>query len=525
MPAGLFRSTAAIGSMTFLSRVLGFVRDVVIARSFGAGLATDAFFVAFKLPNFFRRLFAEGAFATAFVPVFTEYRQRGSHAELRELMGAVTGMLGAVVAGISLIGALAAPLLVWLLAPGFGDDPGKLDLTADLLRITFPYLFFISLVALAGGVLNTFGRFAAPAFTPVLLNLALIGGALWWAPHFERPITALAWAVFAGGGLQLAFQWPFLRRLGLTVRPRLRPGHPGVRRIARLMGPSALSAGVAQVSILIDTILASLLAGGSVSYLYYSDRLVQFPLGLFGIALGTAILPTLSGLVSEGEEGAYSQTLDRALRLIVTIGVPATVGLVLLGRPILATLFQYGAFTNEASWLTYQSLVAYAVGLLGFIGVKVLAPAFYARQAPEVPMRIAVQALAANLVLNLLLIGPLAHAGLALATSLAAFLNAGLLLRELARSGLYRPEAGWWSHLLRVGLAVAVLAGICWLVTPAAGFWDGAGPQVRAGALTGVIGAAGGGYLAAAWLLDVDEVRRGPRWLAERLAGSGSKRE
>ncbi|HKJ89260.1 MAG TPA: murein biosynthesis integral membrane protein MurJ, partial [Gammaproteobacteria bacterium] len=255
--------------MTLISRILGFIRDMVLARVFGAGLATDAFFVAFKLPNFFRRMFGEGAFATAFVPVLTEYREQRSGDDLRGLMAAVSGVLAAVVAGVTVLGMLGAPLLVWVLAPGFGDDPHKLALTVDLLRITFPYLFFISLVALAGGVLNTFGRFAAPAFTPVLLNLAMIGAALLGAPYFDQPITALAWGVFAGGILQLLFQWPFLRRLGMALRPRFRPGHPGVRRIVRLMGPSILSVSVAQISILFDTILASLLAGGSVSYLYY----------------------------------------------------------------------------------------------------------------------------------------------------------------------------------------------------------------------------------------------------------------
>ncbi|MFP4560218.1 MAG: murein biosynthesis integral membrane protein MurJ [Thiohalorhabdus sp.] len=515
--AGLFRSTATISAMTLISRILGFVRDMVLARVFGAGMATDAFFVAFKLPNFFRRMFGEGAFATAFVPVFTEYREQRSGEELQGLLAAVSGVLAVVVAAVTLLGMAAAPLLVWGLAPGFGDDPEKMALTADLLRITFPYLFLISLVALAGGVLNTFGRFAAPAFTPVLLNVAMILAAGVAAPYFEVPIAALAWGVLAGGVLQLGFQWPFLRRLGMAVRPRFRPGHPGVRRIARLMGPSMLSVSVAQISVLIDTILASLLAGGSVSYLYYADRLVQFPLGLFGIALGTAILPTLSRLVSQGRDADYGVTLDRALRMILTIGAPATAGLVLLGYPILATLFQYGEFDASATAATYWALAAYALGLMAFIGVKVLAPAFYSRQDTRTPVRIAVVALLANIVLNLALIGPLAHAGLALATSLASFLNAGLLLRTLLARGLYRPQPGWPVHLAKVALAVGAMLAAGWWAAPPPEAWDQAGAGGRALDLTWAVGLAGVVYLASAWLLDVEEVRRAPRWLVGRL--------
>ncbi|HKJ72297.1 MAG TPA: murein biosynthesis integral membrane protein MurJ [Gammaproteobacteria bacterium] len=517
MAAGLFRSTATIGAMTLISRILGFVRDMVVARVFGAGMATDAFFVAFKLPNFFRRLFAEGAFAPAFVPVFTEYREQRSATELQQLLAAVSGVLLAVVAAVTVLGVVGAPLLVAVFGMGWGDDPAKLALAADLLRVTFPYLLFISLVAMAGAALNTFARFAAPAFTPVLLNVAMIAAALWWAPAFERPIEALAWGVFAGGALQLVFQWPFLRRLGLAVRPRFRPGHPGVRRIVRLMGPSVLAVSVVQVSILIDTVLATFLAEGSVSFLYYADRLVQFPMGIFGIALGTAILPTLSGLAGRGEDAAFSRTLDRALRLIVTIGLPASVALILLGRPILVSLFQYGAFTAEQAALTQQALAAYAVGLVGMIGVKVLAPAFYARQDTHTPLRAAAWALLANVVLNLALIVPLAHAGLALATGLAAFLNAGLLLRGLIRRGLYTAEPGWPGHLARVAGAVAAMAAAGWWLSPPAAAWNAAAVGTRALWLAGVVAAAAGAYAGAAWLLGVEEARRAPRWLRARL--------
>jgi putative peptidoglycan lipid II flippase len=517
LAAGLFRSTATIGSMTLISRILGFVRDMVVARVFGAGMAADAFFVAFKLPNFFRRLFAEGAFTPAFVPVFTEYKDQRPESELHALLAAVSGVLLAVVAAVTVLGVLAAPALIAVFGAGWGDDPAKAALATDLLRVTFPYLLFISLVAMAGSALNTFAHFAAPAFTPVLLNVAMIAAALWAAPHFERPIVALAWGVVAGGALQLLFQWPFLKRLGLVVRPRFRPGHPGVRRIMRLMGPSVLAVSVVQVSILIDTILATFLAEGSVSFLYYADRLVQFPMGIFGIALGTAILPTLSGLAGRGEDAAFSRTLDQALRLIVTIGLPAAVALILLGRPILTSLFQYGAFTPAQAALTHQALAGFAVGLVGMIGVKVMAPAFYARQDTRTPLRAAAWALAANVALNLALIVPLAHAGLALATGLAAFLNAGLLLRSLVGRGLFRAEPGWASHLARVVSAVAVMAAVGWLVTPPPAAWDAAHAWTRVAWLAGVVAAAGGAYAGAAWLLGVDEARRAPRWLRERF--------
>lgn len=517
MAAGLFRSTATIGSMTLISRILGFVRDMVVARVFGAGMATDAFFVAFRLPNFFRRLFGEGAFAPAFVPVFTEYRDQRDPSELRALLAAVSGLLLAVLAGVTLLGVVGAPVLVAIFGVGWVGEPEKVALATDLVRVTFPYLFFISLVAMAGAALNTFGRFAVPAFTPVVLNVAMIAAALFWAPHFARPIEALAWGVFVGGAAQLAFQWPFLKRLGLAVRPRLRPGHPGVRRIVRLMGPSVLAVSVVQVSILIDTLLATLLAEGSVSFLYYADRLVQFPMGIFGIALGTAILPTLSGLAGRGEDAEYSRTLDRALRLAVLIGLPATLGLILLGRPILTALFQYGAFTPEKAFLTHQALAGYAVGLMGMIGVKILAPAFHSRQDTRTPFRAAGYALLANIGLNLLLIVPLAHAGLALATGLAAFLNAGLLLRNLRAAGLYRAEPGWAGHLGKVAVAGAVMAGVAWAASPPAAAWDAAGAWVRVGWLAGVVGACGVVYLGVAWLLDVDGVRRAPHWVWRRL--------
>ncbi|HHC71821.1 MAG TPA: murein biosynthesis integral membrane protein MurJ, partial [Thiotrichales bacterium] len=331
MSRGLLRSTAVVSAMTLVSRVLGFVRDMVFARFFGAGEAMDAFFVAFKIPNFMRRLFAEGAFSQAFVPVLSEYRQQRGQEAVKALVDRVAGVLGGVLAMITVVGVVAAPLLILLFAPGFlRESADKFDLAADLLRFTFPYLFFISLTAFAGGILNSYGRFGVPAFTPVLLNLVLIGFALWVAPLFETPVVALALGVLVAGATQLAFQLPFLLRLGLLPRPRWDRAHEGVRKILRLMMPALFGSSVAQINLLLDTLIASFLVSGSVSWLYYSDRLMEFPLGVFGIALSTVILPSLSRRHADGSGEAFSATLDWALRWALLIAVPATVGLAVL---------------------------------------------------------------------------------------------------------------------------------------------------------------------------------------------------
>ena len=340
MSKALLKSTGIVSAMTSLSRVSGFIRDMLYAQLFGAGAGTDAFFVAFRIPNFLRRLFAEGAFSQAFVPVFSEYQTQHQQAELRELVDQVTGTLGAILLLITALGVLAAPLLILLFAPGFSSDAGKYQLTVDMLRITFPYLLFISLTALAGGVLNSCGRFAIPAVTPVLLNLTMIAAALWLAPHMEKPVMGLAWGVFIAGVVQLGFQIPFLRQIKLLPRPRWGWASAGVQQVLKLMLPAVFGSSVAQVNLLIDTLLASFLVSGSVSWLYYSDRLVEFPLGIFGVALGTVILPKLSRHHASAETAHFSQTLDWALRWALLIGVPATVALVILAGPMLAALFQ-----------------------------------------------------------------------------------------------------------------------------------------------------------------------------------------
>ncbi|RKZ36327.1 MAG: murein biosynthesis integral membrane protein MurJ [Gammaproteobacteria bacterium] len=462
----LFRSTATVGGNTFLSRILGFIRDIVIARLFGASIYADAFFVAFRIPNFLRRLFAEGAFSQAFVPVLSEYKTQHSADEVRDLTACTAGALGAVLLLVTAIGIVAAPVLVTVFAPGFLGDDTKFDLTVQMLRITFPYLLFISLTALAGGVLNTYGRFGVPAFTPVLLNLALISAAIWLAPRLEQPVIALAWGVFAGGVVQLAFQLPFLKRIGLLVWPRLRRGHEGVRKVVRLMIPALFGASVSQINLLVDTLIASFLVTGSVSWLYYSDRLVEFPLGVFGVALGTVILPSLSQKHAQGAAEEFSNTLDWALRWVLIIALPATVGLAILAGPMLTTLFQYGEFSPADVRMARLSLVAYSLGLMGFASIKVLAPGFFSRQDTRTPVRIGVIAMVANIVLNLILVVPLAHAGLALATSLSAFLNAGLLYRALRKHGVHRPSPGWAGFIVRVliangvmGIAIAIGVG------------------------------------------------------------------
>lgn len=447
-----------VGMNTFASRILGLIRDVVIARFFGADLHVDAFLVAFRIPNFSRRLFAEGAFTQAFVPVLSEYKTQCSHAEVRDLSAYVSGALGLVVALVTLIGIIAAPIMVMVFAPGFIGSGDKYSLTVDMLRITFPYLLFVSMIAFAGGIMNTYGRFGVPAFTPVLLNVALIGSAIWLAPHLEQPITALAWGVFLGGVVQLLFQLPFLYRLGFLTRPRYRREHEGVRKIARLIVPAIFGVSVSQINLLVDTLIASFLVTGSVSWLYYSDRLMEFPLGVFGIALATVILPSLSQKHAARSSEEFSETLDWALRLVLLIVLPASLGLAILAGPMLTTIFQYGEFGARDVQKASLSLMAYSVGLLGFVYIKILAPGFFARQDTRTPVRVGIIAMLANIVLNLMLVFPLAHAGLALATSLSAFLNAGLLYKILRKQGVYRPKSGWGAFALRVLTANVLMA-------------------------------------------------------------------
>lgn len=473
----MFRSTALVGMLTLGSRILGFIRDAVIAGFFGADAMTDAFFVAFRIPNFLRRLFAEGSFSQAFVPVLSGYRERSSREGLRLFLDRTAGSLTAALSLITGLGIVGAPLLVFCFAPGFVRDPVLLALSSDLVQITLPYLLLITLTAYAGAILNTFSQFAVPALTPALLNVSMIAAAIWLAPRLAQPIYALAWAVLAAGGLQLAFQFPFLKRLGLV--PRLRWGFhdPDVRRVLQLLGPAVVSVSVTQVNVLLNTLVASFLVSGSVSWLYYSDRLVEFPVGLFGVAVGTVMLPHLakSHLEADGEQ--FSRSLDWALRGLLTVTVPATLGLMLLAKPLLYALFQYHEFSPWDVEMTSHSLMTYSAGLVGFVSARLLLSGFAARHDFRTPFRFALYAIGLNLVLSVLLATLLApvgwgHAGLAFATALAALVNAAMLLVSLWRSRVYRPSAGWGLFLLRLGFGSVAMSAVLIVLVPGDDVWQ-----------------------------------------------------
>ena len=472
--SALFKSTISVGAMTLLSRVLGLARDIIIARFFSASDAADAFFVAFKIPNFLRRLFAEGAFSVAFVPVLSEYRSQYSLAQTRDLIDRVAGTLGFILLVISLVGVIASPLLIAIFAAGFVDQPAKFELTADLLRMTFPYILLISMTAMAGGILNTWKRFAVPAFTPVLLNLSLIGCAVWLAPRLDVPITALGWGVLLAGILQLLFQLPFLYREGLLPRPKWGWRHPGVQKIIKLMIPALFGSSVAQINLLFDTFIASFLISGSVAWLYYADRLLEFPLGVFGIALATVVLPNLSQAHYEAGNNRFNEMLNWAIRLALVIALPAAIGLFLLAQPRLATLFQYGAFKTDDSVMAAYALMAYSLGLPAFILIKILANGFYARQDTKTPVRIGIQAMLLNMVLNVVFVWSLletslvaAHVGLALATAASAYFNAFMLARGLLKDAVLEPTADLTVSVLKILLACVVMAALIqWLIPP-----------------------------------------------------------
>ncbi|PLW81720.1 murein biosynthesis integral membrane protein MurJ [Kineobactrum sediminis] len=463
--------------MTMLSRVLGLLRDVVIAAVVGATANADAFFVAFKIPNFLRRLFAEGAFAQAFVPVLADYKEEGSVAAVRALIDRVAGVLGGTLLLVTSLTILAAPLVTALFAPGFVGDPYKYELTVQMIRITFPYLLLISMTGLCGAILNSYGRFAVPALTPVFLNLSLIGAALVASPWFEEPVFALAWGVALAGVVQLLFQIPFLYRLELVPRPRWDTRDPGVRRILKLMVPALFGVSVSQINLLLDTVLASFLPTGSVSWLYYSDRLMELPLGVFGVAIATVILPSLSANRAGARMDQFSLTLDWSVRSILLIAVPAALALLLLAEPILVTLFQYGEFMPRDVGMAAISLQAYSLGLGGFMLIKVLAPGFYARQDTATPVKIGIIAMVANMVLNLVFVLPLmyffelGHVGLALATSVAAYLNAGLLLRGLMREQVFVFQPGWSRYSVRLLVAATGMAITVYWFSPGTEVW------------------------------------------------------
>ena len=510
---GLLRSSGVVSFFTMLSRFMGLARDIIFARVIGAEALADVFFVAFKIPNFFRRLFAEGAFAQAFVPVLGEYREKGSQAALKDLANRVFGTLGLALLVLTLVVVLASPLLAALFAPKwYLNDPFKFNATAEMLRITFPYLLFISMTGVAGGILNSYDRFAVPAFTPLLLNISLIFAALIAAPWFDQPTYALAWGVLAAGVVQFVFQLPFLARIHMLPVPVVDWRHPGVKKILALMGPAIFGVSVSQINLLLDTMLATFLPTGSVSWLYYSDRLSELPLGVFAVAIATVILPNLSRHHAASSTEAYSQTLDWALRLVLLIAVPAAAALMLLAEPILATLFLYGdVMTPRDMSMATLSLRAYSLGLVAFMLIKVLAPGFFARQDMRTPVRIGVIAMVSNMFLNLLFVLPLhhywqiGHMGLALATSVSAFLNAGLLWYALRKKAIYLPSGLWLRFMAILIAAVAAMLAVLMLVANQFDalntlVWQQLGWWQRSGAVAIICSCGFAVYIAVLWL-------------------------
>ncbi len=497
MSKQLLKSTAVVGGMTFISRILGFIRDMVAAHYFGASLGYDAFIVASKIPNFMRRLFAEGAFSQAFVPLLSEYRTHKSQEEVQEFVNRVFGCLGMALTVVTLLGIVFSPILVMIFAPGFASGEGsRLILASEMLKITFPYLLFISLTAFAGGILNCYGRFAAPALTPVFLNIMMILTTIFLAPRLSNPITALAWGIFGGGVVQLLFQIPFLTQLKLFPIPQFCWKDKGVRRILGLMVPALLGVSVNQLNLMLSSVFASFLPVGSVSWLYYAERLMEFPLGGFGVALATVVLPKLSRHHAKVENDSFSTTLDWGIRWVLLVGMPAAVGLALLAGPLLTTLFQSGRFTASDVLFSQSCLIAYALGVMGFMLVKIFASAYYAKQDVKTPVRVAMLTVVANAVLSAVFVIPFAHTGLALATSLAAILNAGCLGIGLFKRKIYQMQPGWKLLSLQLILALGAMSLVILLFNPTMEIWFSLKNGERVLRLFSLIVSAGSVYVA-----------------------------
>jgi putative peptidoglycan lipid II flippase len=497
----LLKALSTVSGMTLLSRITGLARESLKATAFGAGLQMDAFEAAFRLPNLLRRLFAEGAFAQAFVPILAEYRAKRGDAATRTLAGKVAALLALILIGVTVVGVIAAPLLVYLLAGGFVNTPGKVELTAELIRICFPYILFISIVSLASGMLNVHRRFAIPAFTPVLLNLSIIGAAIFLSRYFDPPIMALAWGVFIGGIAQLAFQIVPLARLGMLPRPSFNWRDEGVRRVLLAMGPALIGVSAAQISALINTQLAALLGDGRISWITYADRLMEFPNALLGVALGTVLLPSLAKHHSDANHAEYSALLDWGLRLAFLLALPAAVALWLLSLPLVTTLYQYGKFSVNDVWQTRSALLGYSVGLLALILVKILAPGFYARQNMRTPVKIAFVTVLVTQAIAVVLMWPLQQAGLTLATSIGACVNAALLFWFLRRHGFYAPRPGWFAFLCRLVVALGCLVAVLYFLAGPAQSWLEAGLWTKLARLFGVIVAGAVAYFGALYLL------------------------
>jgi len=506
----LFKSTIIVSTFTLLSRISGLARDIVMAHYFGAGKATDAFFIAFKLPNFLRRLFGEGAFAQAFVPVLTEYKVKRDQSAVADLVQHTMGTLGGFLLLLSAICMLAAPIVVMGIAWGYIDQPDKIALTTDMFRVTFPYILFISLTALSAGVLNSYGKFAVPAFTPILLNVSLMACTVWLAPHLDVPVKALAWGVFIAGILQLGFQLPFLYKLGFLRWPRWGWKHSGVRRIMKLMLPGIVGSSVMQINLLFDIFVASFLVTGSITWLYYADRMLEFPLGVFGIALATVILPSLSNKHAADDAAGFSHMLDFAMRWVFIIGLPAAVALFLLAKPLLATFLQHGEYSVDSIEMSIFALQAYSFGLLAHMLVKVLAPGYFARQDTKTPMKIGLIAMASNMILNVVFVLALyqlevdgLHAGLAMATAASGVINAYLLWHGLAKAKVHQANKGWLRFALQITVACVAMVGILLFTLNSIGQWYNLGLMAQILNLSMLVALGGVSYFAVLFALGI----------------------
>ncbi|WP_017221911.1 murein biosynthesis integral membrane protein MurJ [Moritella dasanensis] len=504
----LIKSGLIVSSMTMISRILGLVRDVIVANLMGAGAAADVFFFANKIPNFLRRLFAEGAFAQAFVPVLTEYQQTGDKQKVQQLIASVSGTLGVLVTIVTLFGVIGSPLITILFGAGWfvdwlndGPDAHKFELASFMLKITFPYLWFITFTALSGAILNTLGKFAVAAFTPVFLNIAIIGAALFISPHLEQPEVGLAIGVFIGGAIQFLFQIPFLAKQKMLVKPRWGWRDPGVTKIRKLMIPAMFGVSVSQINLLFDTFIASFLMTGSISWLYYSDRLLEFPLGLFGIAIATVILPALSRTHSAKSDTQFKQTMDWGVRVVLLLGTPAMMGMIVLASPMLKVLFMRGEFGADDVSMASMSLMAYGSGLLSFMLIKVLAPGYYARQDTRTPVKFGIVAMISNMGFNIILAIPFGYVGLALATAGSATLNAGLLYWGLHKEGVYKINADTGKVIAKLFLSAGFMAGLIQYANPDMQQWYAWGLLDSSLCLLGLIGLAVISYFMALLLL------------------------
>ncbi|UDG79373.1 putative lipid II flippase MurJ [Candidatus Ecksteinia adelgidicola] len=469
----LFKSLAIVSIITIFSRLLGFSRDTVIAKIFGASVTMDAFFVAFKIPNFLRRIFAEGAFSQAFIPILSEYKNQKNKEETRNFIAHVSGALTLVLIVITTLGILIAPWIIFITAPGFVHIPDMFILTIALLRIIFPYILFISLASLAGAILNTWNHFSVPAFMPAFLNISIISCALFTSSYFHPQVKILAWSVIGGGILQLIYQLPYLFKIGMLVFPQFKLYEVGVWRVIRQMGPAILGVSVSQISLVINTLFSSFLISGSVSWIYYADRLMEFPSGVLGVALNTILSPLLIKSFSINDDNEYSRLIDWGLRVSFLLALPSAIALSILAKPLIITLFQYGKFSAFDTEMTKNTLIAYSIGLIGLILVKILAQSFYSRQETKTPVKIAIISLIMTQIMNLVFLNTLKHVGLALSIALAASVNAMLLYWKLRQKKIFQPQPGWLIFFIKLGIAVLVMTGVLigfiWWLMPC---WD-----------------------------------------------------